>query len=280
MRHGPTAVRRIGSRDPSGKILTIGAERSDPMTTVLGISCWYHDAAAALIRDGVVVAAAEEERFTRRKHDKSFPVNAIRFCLQRGGLEGQDLDLVGFYERPLLKFERILASTTATFPRSYVLFLRAMQAWLEEKLNVRSVIRKNVGYRKEIAFVDHHVSHAAASFFVSPFTDAAILTYDGVGEWSTGTHGVGHDREVQLTHEIRYPHSLGLLYSAFTAHLGFEVNEGEYKVMGMAAYGRPKHVDKVRKLIRFSDDGSFHLDMRYLAYHRSLKSFSRAFVDL
>jgi carbamoyltransferase len=250
------------------------------VTTVLGISCWYHDAAACVIRDGVIVAAAEEERFTRRKHDSSFPLHAVEFCLRTAGVSINDVEMVGFYERPLLKFERILAGSIATFPRSYGLFLRAMRTWTSEKLFIRSVIKRSIGYDRDIAYVDHHVSHAAASFFPSPFREAAILTFDGVGEWSTATFGVGRDREVRLEREIRYPHSLGLLYSAFTAHLGFEVNEGEYKVMGMAPYGVPSYVDQLREIIDIRSDGSFKLNMKYFAYHYAMRATSPAFERL
>ncbi|MBX5493366.1 MAG: carbamoyltransferase [Chloroflexi bacterium] len=247
---------------------------------ILGISCFYHDAAACLLRDGELVAAAEEERFTRRKHDSGFPARAVRYCLQAGGITADDLDYVVFYEKPLLKFERILSSYAATFPRSRRAFVRAMQTWLGEKLWLRGHIRKQLAYDGPILFGEHHVSHAASAYFPSPFDHAAIVTADGVGEWCSTTLGVANGLDLELTHELRFPHSLGLLYSAFTAYLGFEVNEGEYKVMGMAAYGRPRYVDQVRRLLQLADDGSFHLDMRYLAYHHSLHSFSRAFVEL
>jgi carbamoyltransferase len=247
---------------------------------ILGISCFYHDAAACLLRDGCIVAAAEEERFSRRKHDSGFPEHAIRFCLEAAELVPEQLDYVVFYEKPLLKFERIAASYAATFPQARGVFVRAMQAWLGEKLWVRRHIGKRLPYSGPILFGEHHLSHAASAFFPSPYEDAAIVTADGVGEWTSTTIGHGQGFDLELTHEIHYPHSLGLLYSAFTAYLGFEVNEGEYKVMGMAAYGQPRYVDQVRKLIQFAEDGSFHLDMRYFAYHRGLRSISRAFVEL
>src|SRR5919199_1379962 len=247
---------------------------------ILGISCFYHDAGACLLRDGVLVAAAEEERFSRRKHDSGFPEQAARYCLEVGDIVPEELDYVVFYEKPLLKFERIAASYAATFPRSRGVFTQAMQTWLSEKLWVRGQIRRRLGYTGPILFGEHHLSHAASAFFPSPFEEAAIVTADGVGEWSTTTLGVGRGLDLELTHELHYPHSLGLLYSTFTAYLGFEVNEGEYKVMGMAAYGRPRYVDQVRKLIQFAEDGSFLLDMRYFAYHRSLRSITRAFIDL
>jgi carbamoyltransferase len=237
---------------------------------ILGISCFFHDAAAALIQDGVVTAAAEEERFSRIKHDSSFPLQAIEFCLRSGRLKVEDLDWVVFYEKPFLKFDRILISTLQTFPRSFRVFRESMIKWLAEKLWVKGLIRKRVGIPPEkILFSGHHLSHAASTFYCSPYDEAAILTIDGVGEWATATFGRGKDRDIQLLAEIHFPHSLGLLYSVFTAFLGFEVNEGEYKVMGMAPYGTPKYVDDVRKLIRLHDDGGFSLDMDYFSFHHS-----------
>jgi carbamoyltransferase len=247
---------------------------------ILGLSCFYHDAGACVLRDGVLVAAAEEERFSRIKHDARLPIHAATYCLEQGGLSTDDLDYVIFYEKPLLKFERIVAGYAATYPRSVVAFVKAMQAWLSQKLWVRGQIRQALGYDGEILFGEHHVSHAASAFYPSPFDEAAVLTSDGVGEWATTTLGVGRGLDLDVTHEIRYPHSLGLLYSAFTAFLGFEVNEGEYKVMGMAAYGRPTQVDSVRKVIQLVEDGSYRLDMRYLGYHHGLRSIDRAFTDL
>jgi carbamoyltransferase len=237
---------------------------------ILGISCFFHDAAAALVQDGIVTAAAEEERFSRVKHDAGFPLQAIEFCLRTGKLRGEDLDWVVFYEKPFLKFERILLSTLGTFPRSFRVFRESMIKWLAEKLWVKGLIRKRVGIPAEkILFSGHHLSHAASAFYCSPYRDAAILTVDGVGEWATATFGVGRDRNIELLGEIRFPHSLGLLYSVFTAFLGFEVNEGEYKVMGMAPYGTPKYADDVRKLLRVHEDGGFSLDMDYFSYHHS-----------
>ncbi len=247
---------------------------------ILGLSCFYHDAAACLVRDGVVIAAAEEERFSRRKHDAGFPLGAIAYCLAAGGLAPADLDYVVFYEKPLVKFERILASYVATFPRSRVAFTRAMQTWLTEKLWIRPTIRARLPYRGEVLFGDHHLSHAASAYYPSPYEDAAIVTVDGVGEWTTTTIGHGRGLDVELVKEIRYPHSLGLLYSAFTTYLGHEANEGEYKVMGMAAYGEPRYADQVRQLVQLGDDGSFQLDMRYFAYHASLEGVARRFLDL
>jgi carbamoyltransferase len=247
---------------------------------ILGISCFYHDAAACLLRDGMVIAAAEEERFSRKKHDADFPLQATRYCLDAGGIDAGDLDYVVFYEKPLLKFERILAGFGATFPRSRRTFAQAIPTWMGEKLWIRGRIRKALRYEGPVLFGEHHLSHAASAFFPSPHTAAAVLTADGVGEWASTTVGMGDGVDLELVEEIRYPHSLGLLYSAFTAYLGFEINEGEYKVMGMAAYGRPAFVDDVRRLIHVAEDGSFHLNMRHLAYHRATRAFDGAFEKL
>ena len=249
---------------------------------ILGISCFFHDAAAALLRDGELLAAAEEERFTRKKHDFEFPTNAIEFCLRTGGIEARDLDYVVFFEKPFVKFERLLLTSLQEFPRSYPLFREAMITWLGDKLWIRQLIQKRLGVAPEkILFGEHHLSHAASAFFCSPFYEAAILTVDGVGEWTTASRGVGRGTEIRLTKEIRFPHSLGLLYSAFTAFLGFEVNEGEYKVMGMAPFGVPRHVDKVHKVVRLDRDGSFELDMDYFSFHYSThRTFSRKFEAL
>src|SRR6266498_1635049 len=249
---------------------------------ILGLSCYFHDAAAALLRDGMLVAAAEEERFSRVKHDFGFPERAIRFCLERGGISGADLDYVAFFEKPFIKFERILQTALATAPRSQAVFRKAMATWMLDKLWVKSRIRDIVGVPADrILFVEHHQSHAASAFFCSPFHDAATLTLDGVGEWATATVGRGNGTSLTIESEIRFPHSLGLLYSAFTAFLGFEVNEGEYKVMGMAPFGEPKYVDKVWKLINQDSDGSFSLNMEYFTFHHSTENtYSPKFVDL
>ncbi len=249
---------------------------------ILGISCFFHDAAAALIVDGQLVAAAEEERFTRKKHDYGFPANAIRFCLERGMIEGQDLDYVVFYEKPFVKFERILMNSLQMFPTTWKVFREAMRFWLGDKLWVKNTIQNMIGIEADkILFSEHHMSHAASAFFCSPFEEAAILTVDGVGEWATAAMGVGRNNEIRLQKEIRFPHSLGLLYSAFTAFLGFEVNEGEYKVMGMAPYGKPRYVDQVNKMIHVFDDGSFRLDMDYFSFHHSTdRTFSAKFERL
>ncbi len=237
---------------------------------ILGISCYFHDAAAALLKDGCLVAAAEEERFSRVKHDYGFPTHAISFCLKKAGITSQELDYVVFYEKPFVKFERILMSSLQMAPHSWKVFREAMVNWLIDKLWIKSTIQEKIGIDKEkILFSDHHLSHAASAFFCSPFEDAAIITADGVGEWTTASCGVGKGNQISLLQEMRFPHSLGLLYSAFTAFLGFEVNEGEYKVMGMAPYGKPDYVDKVKKLIHICNDGSFWLDMDYFSYHYS-----------
>lgn len=237
---------------------------------VLGISCFYHDAAAALLKDGVLVAAAEEERFSRKKHDSEFPTNAINFCLQTAGITANDLAYAAFYEKPFLKFERILMTTLHQFPRAWRLFKEAMATWLPYKLWIRGIISDKLGISNDkILFIEHHLSHAASAYLCSPFDDAAILTVDGVGEWCTATLGMGAGNRINLSKEMRFPHSLGLLYSAFTAFLGFEVNEGEYKVMGMAPYGMPRYVEKVSKLAHVEADGSLQLDMSYFSYHYS-----------
>jgi carbamoyltransferase len=249
---------------------------------ILGISCFFHDAAAALVVDGQLVAAAEEERFTRRKHDDNFPTNAIQFCLDQGRIEARDLDYVVFYEKPFVKLERILMSSLQMFPWSWKVFREAMATWLGDKLWIKTSIQNRIGVEaNKILFSAHHLSHAASAFFCSPFEEAAILTIDGVGEWTTASMGVGRHRDITLNKELRFPHSLGLLYSAFTAFLGFEVNEGEYKVMGMAPYGRPRYVEEIQKLIHVCSDGSFWLDMDYFCFHYSTeRTYSPKFERL
>jgi carbamoyltransferase len=249
---------------------------------ILGISCYYHDAAAALLRDGQLVAAAEEERFSRKKHDYDFPQAAIDFCLESGGIQGRDVDYVAFFEKPFRKFDRILMTALQTYPKSYKVFRESMITWMIDKLWVGAKISSQLGIPKDrILFCEHHLSHAASAFLCSPFEESAILTVDGVGEWVTGTWGVGKGNQIDLRKQMMFPHSLGLLYSAFTAFLGFEVNEGEYKVMGMAPYGKPRYVDKVWKLIRQDGDGSFSLDMDYFCFHRSTeKTFNGRFTQL
>jgi carbamoyltransferase len=260
---------------------------------ILGLSCYYHDSAAALLVDGELVAAAEEERFSRRKHDFGFPAGAIDFCLAQAGLSGEDLDCAVFYEKPLLKFERILLSTLASYPRSYGVFRESMITWFNQKLWIKSQILTKLNLpEKKLLFVDHHMSHAASAFFCSPYEEAAVLTIDGVGEWTTAAVGKarahwpgrepeGGENRIELLSEIRFPHSLGLLYSAFTAFLGFKVNNGEYKVMGMAPYGQPTRVEDVYKLIEVGPDGGFRLNMDYFSYHHSTsRTFNRKFIEL
>ncbi len=250
---------------------------------ILGISCYFHDAAAALIKDGKLIAAAEEERFSRVKHDFDFPENAINFCLDYAGISGKDLDYVVFYEKPFHKFERILMTTFQNFPKSWKVFREAMITWLGDKLWVKSIIKEKTGVEdKKILFGEHHLSHAASAFYPSPFEEAAILTVDGVGEWTTATMGIGKGTDIKLLKEIKFPHSLGLLYSAFTAFLGFKVNNGEYKVMGMAPYGKPKYIEKIYdNLIKVASDGSFWINMDYFSYHYSdERTFNSKFEDL
>ena len=247
---------------------------------ILGISCFYHDSAACLIQDGRLVAAASEERFTRKKHDEGFPKEAIQYCLRAGKIEAKDLDYVGFYDKPFLKFERLLSTYLSTFPRGFLSFSKAMPVWLKEKLWIPQMIRKELNYEGKILFTEHHLSHAASAFLVSPFKESAILTVDGVGEWATASYGVGRDREIDLFKEIRFPHSVGLLYSAFTYYLGFKVNSAEYKVMGLAPYGVPRYVDQVKRLIDIKDDGSFEMDMRYFSYHHGLRMVNGRFGKL
>lgn len=237
---------------------------------VLGLSFYYHDSSAALVRDGVLVAAAEEERFSRVKHDAGFPKLAIEFVLREAGITLADVDFVVFYEKPFVKLERMLLTAMSTFPRSAAVFRESMQRWVTDKLWIKSKMTRELGVpASKLLFADHHVSHAASSFFTSPFENAAILTIDGAGEWTTSTMGIGRGNKLEMLEEIRFPHSLGLLYSAFTAYCGFEVNEGEYKLMGMHPYGQPRYVDKIYEIIRVADDGSLWHDMSYFAYHYS-----------
>jgi carbamoyltransferase len=253
---------------------------------ILGVSAHYHDAAAALVIDGIPVATVQEERLSRRKSDAAFPMEAIEWCLGHAGIEPGDLDAVVFYERPMLKFDRILSSALRAFPRSWRSFPHAMKNSLSEKLWVRGLITSHLGVpRRKILFTEHHRSHAAAAFLTAPVRDAAILTADGVGEWATltvghGTRGPGRTA-ITLLREIRFPHSLGMLYSTFTAYLGFQVNEGEYKLMGLASYGQPNMADAVRKIVRRTPDGAFRLDLDYFDFHTTAKrSFSAEFVEL
>jgi carbamoyltransferase len=253
------------------------------MTSILGISAYYHDAAAALIVDGEIVAAAQEERFTRKKHDEEFPEHAIAYCLEEAGLQPEDLDYVGFYDKPLLKFERLLETYLSYAPGGFRSFMKAMPIWLKQKLYISRDIRDRLDrrYKRRLVFAEHHESHAASAFFPSPFSEAAIMVLDGVGEWATASLGLGRGNHLELDAEIRFPHSLGLLYSAFTTYCGFRVNSGEYKLMGLAPYGEPRYVDVIReRLVDVKPDGSFRLDMRYFNYARGLTMTSRRFDAL
>jgi carbamoyltransferase len=248
---------------------------------ILGISAFYHDSAACLVRDGEIVAAAQEERFTRKKHDPGFPQNAIDYCLCEGGISVADLDLVGFYEKPFVKFERLVQTYVAYAPVGIGSFLKAMPRMLKEKLFMRDLLKKRLGYAGEVVFTSHHESHAASAFYPSPFPEAAFLTVDGVGEWATATWGVGKVNEIDIRAEIHFPHSLGLLYSAFTYFTGFKVNSGEYKLMGLAPYGEPKYVDLILdNLVDLKEDGSFRLNMKYFNYCAGLTMTNRRFDRL
>ena len=249
---------------------------------ILGISCFYHDGASALIKDGKIIAASEEERFSRIKHDSGFPQKSIDFCLKFGKIKASDLDYVVFYEKPFVKFERITLSFLATAPKARDSFVKAYKTWLKDKLWIKATLASKLKIpSSKILFSGHHLSHAASSYYTSPFSSSAILTCDGVGEWTTTAWGVGKDNLLDLKNEIKFPHSLGLLYSTFTQFLGFEINEGEYKVMGLAPYGKPVYVDKVNKLINQNKDGSYKLNLKYFNYHLSDKvSYSSEFIKL
>lgn len=248
---------------------------------VLGISAFYHDSAACLLKNGEIEAAAQEERFTRRKGDASFPHHAVDYCMGAGRVQAADLAYVGFYDKPLLKFERILETYLGVVPKGFRSFLKAAPLWIKEKLHIDKQIRDALGFEGEILYAEHHESHAASAFFPSPFDEAAILTIDGVGEWATASMGAGHGNEIELIKEIHWPDSLGLLYSAFTYYTGFKVNSGEYKVMGLAPYGKPKYVDLIyRELIDLREDGSFKLNQKYFNYLSGLTMTNGAFSDL
>ncbi len=248
---------------------------------LLGISAWYHDSAACLLRDGVIVAAAHEERFSRVKHDAAFPAQAVEYCLNEAGITGADLEVVVFYEKPFLRFERLLETYLAFAPRGLRQFLHAVPLWLRDKLWIKDHLRKELGFDGMILFLEHHQSHAASAFFASPFIDAAFLTLDGVGEWATSSFGSGCDNHIEIESEIRFPHSLGLLYSAFTYFCGFKVNSGEYKLMGLAPYGEPKYVDTILEhLVDLKEDGSFRLNLDYFDYCTGLTMTNRSFDQL
>jgi carbamoyltransferase len=242
------------------------------MSRILGLSAYYHDSAACLVEDGRIVAAAQEERFTRRKHDATFPAQAVAYCLREAGISGAEIDLVGFYEKPLVKFDRLIETYTASAPRGLRSYLMALPLWLGEKLWMADDIRHRIpGFAGKVLFGEHHESHAASAFYPSPFEHAAILTIDAVGEWATSSVGVGRGQEIELLHQLRFPHSLGLLYSAFTHYTGFKINSGEYKVMGLAPYGEPKFVKAIKDhLVEIRDDGSVWMNMEYFTYPAGL----------
>ncbi len=250
-------------------------------THILGISCFYHDSAACLVTDGDIVAAAQEERFTRKKHDDAFPTRAIRFCLNRAGLSAAELDVVAFYDKPFVKFERILETYLSFAPRGLASYTKALPLWLKRKLWIPDLIRSELGSCSRIVYPEHHESHAASAFFPSPFRRAAFLTMDGVGEWTTASYGLGDENRIRILADIRFPHSLGLLYSAFTYFTGFKVNSGEYKLMGLAPYGEPKYVQTIlEKLIDVKEDGSFRLNLEYFDYCAGLRMTSGEFEKL
>ena len=258
---------------------------------ILGISAFYHDSAASLLKNGEIIAAAQEERFTRKKHDANFPSNAIKYCLKEASIESSEIDSVVFYEKPFLKFERLLETYLAFAPKGFKSFIKAMPLWIKDKLFLKNkiikqleyTIGKNINWNKRLLFSEHHLSHAASAFFPSPFEKAAVLTLDGVGEWSTSSLAIGEGKNLKIIKEIHFPHSLGLLYSSFTYFLGFKVNSGEYKVMGLAPYGQPKYAKIIKdKLVNIAEDGSFQLDMNYFDYATGLvminvKKFEKLF---
>ena len=251
---------------------------------ILGISCYYHDSSAALLKDGKIVAAVQEERFTRKKHDTSFPVNSIKYCLSNQNISIKDIDYITFYEKPLLKFERLLYQHLQGFPKTIKIFIQSMPFWLTHKLRIAKIVKRELGYKKDIIFIEHHLTHAA-SFLISPFEEAAIVTIDGVGEWTTTTYGVGRGNEIRLIKEIKFPSSLGLLYSTITAYLGFKVNNSEYKVMGLSSYGDMNrktniYYEKLRKVLDLKNDGSFRMNMDYFIYQFYDRMPSKKLCDL
>src|SRR5215475_1844718 len=268
------------------------------MTYILGLSAFYHDSAACLVVDGEIVAAAQEERFTRIKHDHGFPGNAVRYCLKEAGITIDQLDYVGFYDKPLLKFDRLLETYLEYSPAGYISFLKSMPLWMKEKLWMPDLIATELAmlagaedhraakkiakkFKWKLLFGDHHESHAASAFYPSPFEEAAILTMDGVGEWATSSMGVGRGAEITMLKELRFPDSLGLLYSAFTYYTGFKVNSGEYKIMGLAPYGEPKYVPLIKeRLLEVCEDGSLRMNQEYFGYSQGLRMTNRAFDKL
>ena len=251
------------------------------MPLTLGISCFYHDAAAAMVRDGDIVAAAQQERFSRRKHDPRFPAAAIEYCLEEANVTVSDLDTIVFYDKPALTFDRLIQSYLAAAPRGLRSWVASMPRWLSQKFYIPDIIRESLGYDGEILFTPHHLAHAASAFYPSPYDDAAILTVDGVGEWATGSYGIGEGNEIKLLKEMRFPHSLGLLYSAFTYFCGFKVNSGEYKLMGLAPYGTPKYLDQIQEHIAtIHEDGSISLNMEHFGFLDRLEMISDRFAAL
>ena len=256
---------------------------------ILGISAFYHDSAACLLRDGEIIAAAQEERFTRIKHDSGFPAEAIKYCLKEGKIKSEQVDHVVFYEKPIIKFERLLETYLAFAPRGFKSFSKAMPLWVKDKLfqksilvnELKSLLGAEINWKDKLLFSDHHLSHAASAFFPSPYQNAAILTLDGVGEWTTTSCAVGNGNELTIKKEIKFPHSLGLLYSAFTYYTGFKVNSGEYKVMGLAPYGEPRYVNLIlENLISVANDGSFCLNMDYFDFATGLRMTNEKFDKL
>jgi len=241
---------------------------------ILGISCYFHDSAACLVKDGLVIAAAEEERFSRIKHDNNFPINAINYCLKEARITPEKINYVVFYEKPFQKFERILQTCVETFPNSFKIFREAFPQWILEKLRMPGLIKKKLDYDGEILFIPHHKSHAASAFFASPFEEAAIVTFDAVGEWVTTAIHYGSGNEIKILKEIKFPHSIGLFYSTITSYLGFKVLNDEYKIMGLAGWGKPVYIDKFKKLIKLKEDGSFNLNMKYFSYTHEQRMFN------
>jgi carbamoyltransferase len=248
---------------------------------ILGISAYYHDSAACLLKNGEIIAAAQEERFTRKKYDANFPINSINYCLKEAGIQISNISYISYYEKPLIKFTRLLENYLHYSPKVVKSFIKAIQIWIRKKIWIEDHIEKTLGYKGKIIFPEHHESHAASAFFPSPYNKAAILTIDAVGEWTTASYGVGKDNNIKILSELRFPHSLGLLYSAFTYFTGFKVNSGEYKLMGLAPYGKPKYKDKILKnIVDLKDDGSFRLDMKFFDYAVGLKMTSKKFNEL
>ncbi len=246
---------------------------------ILGISAFFHDSSACIIKDGKLIAAVEEERFTRKKHDSSFPINAIQYCLKEAGIKGKDLDAVAFYEKPLLKFERVLSQFLDSFPKGLLAFNKTIPSWINEKLRIRSIIKKKIKFYGDVFFIEHHLAHAASSYLLSPYKHAVLLTVDGVGEWASATAGYAKENTLVLEKQIKFPHSLGLLYSTITGYLGMSVNNSEYKTMGLAAYGNPTYYDQLKKIVDIKEDGSFALDMSYFVYQHKMKMPSTKFIQ-